>query len=119
MKELSFWVLTSLAGGRQHGYGILRDAEQLSGGSVKLSVTSLYASLDRLEHTGQIRRAGEETVDGRARRYFELTAEGRESLLIETQRLQERARTAEQRLASLQNIKLKPGPVAMRGAVAL
>ncbi|WP_068494219.1 PadR family transcriptional regulator [Pseudoclavibacter helvolus] len=118
MTEVAFWILTALAGGRQHGYGILRDADELSNGVVKLRVTTLYTSLDRLERDGRIQRAGEETVDGRARRYYELTPEGRTALQIETEHLMARARAAEKRLATPQAAAFRPGTAGMSAAVA-
>ncbi|PPF45907.1 PadR family transcriptional regulator [Pseudoclavibacter sp. AY1F1] len=118
MTEVAFWILTALAGGRQHGYGILRDADELSDGAVKLRVTTLYTSLDRLERDGRIQRAGEETVDGRARRYYELTPAGRTALEVETKRLLARARAAEKRLATPPTAALRPGTAGMSAAVA-
>lgn len=53
MNENTFWILTALAGGRQHGYAILRDVEQLTAAKVSLRVTTLYASHERLERDGQ------------------------------------------------------------------
>jgi DNA-binding PadR family transcriptional regulator len=35
MREPTFFVLASLADGRKHGYGIIKDAEQLSDGRVR------------------------------------------------------------------------------------
>ncbi|MDI3213469.1 helix-turn-helix transcriptional regulator [Arthrobacter sp. AL12] len=100
MTEVAFWILTSLAGGRQHGYAVLGDVEQLSAAAVSLRVTTLYATLERLERDGHVRRAGEETVDGRARRYYELTKAGHQALALETERLAARLRPAESRLTA-------------------
>jgi PadR family transcriptional regulator PadR len=94
MTETAFWILTALAAGRRHGYAVLNDVEQLSGGSVKLRVTTLYASLDRLERDGRIRSVGDEVVDGRARRYYEILDNGRDELTSEADRLAARAAVA-------------------------
>lgn len=99
MNENTFWILTALAGERRHGYAILRDVQALTASKVSLRVTTLYASLERLEREGQVRRAGEEIVDGRARRYYELTDAGVQALTLETERLSVRLAAAEQRLA--------------------
>lgn len=48
LQERSFLVLTALAAGPQHGYGVLKDVEALSGGAVVLRVGTLYGALDRL-----------------------------------------------------------------------
>lgn len=100
MSEVAFWILTALAGGRQHGYAILLDVEQLTAAAVSLRVTTLYATLERLERDGYVRRAGEETVHGRARRYYELTDDGRQALALEAVRLAARLRAVENRLAA-------------------
>ena len=94
MTETAFWILTALATGKRHGYAVLGDVERLSGGGVKLRVTTLYASLDRLEREGRIRSAGDEVVDGRARRYYEILDFGRDELTAEADRLATRAAVA-------------------------
>ena len=87
MTETAFWILTALAAGRRHGYGVLNDVQRLSAGAVLLRVTTLYASLERLEREGWIHPAGEEVVDGRARRYYEISDIGRAALITEADRL--------------------------------
>ncbi|UNK69435.1 PadR family transcriptional regulator [Microbacterium sp. H1-D42] len=99
ISEPSFWILSALAGGRRHGYGIMQDAAQLSGGRATLKVPTLYATLERLEKGGLVRADGEEVVDGRARRYYALTEAGTIALREEAEALQARARIATERLA--------------------
>lgn len=113
MTEVTFWILTALAGGRQHGYAILRDVEKLTGAEVSLRVTTLYATLERLEHDGRVRRAGDETVDGRARRYYELTEAGHQALAVEAERLAVRLRAVEGRLAAPRAMPGRPTPATM------
>ena len=114
LSEPSFWILSSLAAGRRHGYGILQDVAHLSSGATKLKVPTLYATLERLEHTGLIATDGEEVVDGRARRYFTLTDAGTAALDAEAARLAERVRVARERLAARQ----RPHPAIARTALA-
>jgi len=80
VREPTFVVLAALAGGRKHGYGIIREVERLSDGSTKLRAGTLYAMLDRLSQDGLIEVAGEEVVDGRLRRYYVLTTRGSTTL---------------------------------------
>lgn len=80
MREPTYLVLTALAGGRRHGYGVIRDIETISDGKVRLRTGTLYATLDRLATEGLVEVAGEEVVDGRARRYYQLTASGTAAL---------------------------------------
>lgn len=98
MREPSFLVLTALAEGRQHGYAVMKAVEDLSDGNVRLRPGSLYATLDRLAEAGLIRDVGEEVVEGRSRRYYELTSLGADRLAEEVQRLQANAALAERAL---------------------
>src|ERR1700723_2446624 len=47
MQEPTFLILTALAAGPQHGYGIITDAERISGGVTRLQTGTLYMALDR------------------------------------------------------------------------
>ncbi|HEY4267145.1 MAG TPA: PadR family transcriptional regulator [Galbitalea sp.] len=98
MREPTFFVLASLADGRKHGYGIIKDAEELSDGRVRLKVGTLYAALERLTAEGLVEAAGDEVVDGRARRYFVLTDSGTASLAAEAERQALNAARARARL---------------------
>ncbi len=99
LTPVSFWILTAIADDRRHGYDILREAVAVSGGAVELKITTLYAALDRLERQGLIRPDGEETVEGRARRYFRVTDEGVDALTAEIAALERMALAARARLA--------------------
>jgi PadR family transcriptional regulator, regulatory protein PadR len=48
----AFFVLTGLAGGQRHGYGIVGEVAELSGGRVKLKIGSLYGVLEQLAAEG-------------------------------------------------------------------
>jgi DNA-binding PadR family transcriptional regulator len=98
MREPTFLILTALAARAQHGYGILRDVEEISGGRVTLRAGTLYAALDRLCTDGWVAVDREEVVDGRLRRYYRLTNEGTAKLEAEVKRLQAHTRVAAQRL---------------------
>ena len=76
MTEQAFFVLTALAGTPRHGYGIMQDVDELSGGRMQLKVGSLYGVLDRLVDEGLVELDREEAHQGRLRRYFRLTDDG-------------------------------------------
>src|SRR5580704_14654578 len=76
MQEPTFLILTALAAGPQHGYGIIADAEQISGGVTRLQTGTLYMALDRLRSARLVEPDREEVADGRLRRYYRLTDEG-------------------------------------------
>jgi DNA-binding PadR family transcriptional regulator len=86
IREPTFLVLASLAGGRRHGYGIIQEVERLSDGATRLRAGTLYAMLDRLTSDGLISHAGEEIVEGRLRRYYELSVQGSSFLATESRR---------------------------------
>jgi PadR family transcriptional regulator, regulatory protein PadR len=88
MREPTYFILASLAAGRAHGYGIVKRANELSVGRVRLTAGTLYGALDRLVEQGLVCAAGEETVGGRLRRYYDLTEEGSAALRAEAGRLQ-------------------------------
>ncbi|MFC4241794.1 PadR family transcriptional regulator [Gryllotalpicola reticulitermitis] len=99
MREPTMLVLASLAGGRKHGYALIADATDLSAGRVKLKAGTLYAVLDRLVEQRLVQIAGDEVVDGRNRRYFEITAQGIDALEGEARRLEANAAAARARIA--------------------
>src|SRR6516225_1274668 len=70
MQEATFLILTALAAGAQHGYGIIAEVQQISGGRVRLRAGTLYTALDRLRADGLIGVDREEIVGGRLRRYY-------------------------------------------------
>ena len=98
MQEATFLILTALANGSQHGYGILTDVQELSGGQVRLRPSTLYTALDRLRADELIGVDRQEVVDGRLRRYYRLTPAGTRQLADEAARLQAHAAVALKRL---------------------
>jgi PadR family transcriptional regulator PadR len=83
MTGQAFFVLTALADGPRHGYGIVGEVTELSQGRVRLKIGSLYGVLDRLVTDGLIEPDREESHDGRLRRYYRLTQDGRHALAEE------------------------------------
>ena len=98
LQEPTFLLLTALADGPRHGYGIMTDVERMSGGRVKLRAGTLYAALDRVVAEGLVEADREEVVDGRLRRYYRLTPLGGDRLAAEVERLQHNVAVAAKRL---------------------
>ncbi|MBJ7602141.1 MAG: helix-turn-helix transcriptional regulator [Candidatus Dormibacteraeota bacterium] len=98
MQEATFLILTALAAGSQHGYGIISDVAQISDQRVRLRAGTLYSALDRLRIDGLISVDREEIAENRLRRYYRLTPEGFEQLATEAARVQSNAATAIARL---------------------
>ena len=76
LQEPTFLILAALAAQPLHGYGVIQEVAQLSGGRVTLRPGTLYGALDRLVEQGLVVADREEVVDGRLRRYYRLTDEG-------------------------------------------
>ena len=96
LKAHWFHILLSLAGGEQHGYGIMQEVLNRTTGRVRLWPATLYGSIKRLIEQGLIEesdlRPAPELDDAR-RRYYRLTPLGRDVLDAECERLQELVRT--------------------------
>jgi DNA-binding PadR family transcriptional regulator len=100
LTPVSFEILLALAGGDQHGYAVMLEIEQRTGGAVHLHTGSLYRALNRLLEAGLIvevdERPGPEEDDER-RRYYGLTPKGREVARGEARRLEALVDAARQR----------------------
>jgi PadR family transcriptional regulator, regulatory protein PadR len=92
MREPTYFVLAALLAGPLHGYAIIKRAEELSNGRVRLATGTLYTALDRLTAEGYVRLVSEELVTGRVRRSYGLTDAGSAALRAEAQRMADVAR---------------------------
>jgi DNA-binding PadR family transcriptional regulator len=101
LREPTFLVLTALAAGPQHGYGVIDDIRRISGGRVRLQAGTLYGVLDRLRTEGLVEVEREEVVASRLRRYYRLTGAGLALLSAEAARLQTITEAATGRLRRL------------------
>ena len=66
--------------GPQHGYGIARRIEQVSGNEVLLNQGTIYASLVRLEQRGWIDSSWGVSGNNRKAKFYTITAAGRRQL---------------------------------------
>lgn len=98
MQEPTLLILTALADAPRHGYALAQEVDGISQGRVRLRTGTLYGSLERLQGEGLVEVFAEERVEGRLRRTYTLTAEGRRTLAAEVQRLTATAREATRRL---------------------
>lgn len=73
-------ILSLLDARARHGYEISQIIEHRSEGEVKFKVASLYPLLYRLEERGWIEGRWVEKAGERRRRFYRLTAEGRQVL---------------------------------------
>src|SRR5690242_11430533 len=98
IREPTFLILSAVAGGTLHGYGLVQEAHTPPEGRVRLSAGTLYGSLDRLTEEGLVSVDREEVVDGRLRRYYRLTDDGAAALAAEVRRMRHDAEVAAARL---------------------
>jgi DNA-binding PadR family transcriptional regulator len=95
LKTHWFHIMLSLAGGDQHGYGIMQEVQQRTDGKVRLWPATLYGSIKRLIEAELIEESDERPApeqDDARRRYYRLTALGSRVLDAECERLQELVR---------------------------
>lgn len=91
LTPLSMAILVALGGGDLHGYALLRQVEERSGGQLRPGTGSLYAALQRLMDEGLIVESPErpEDDDDARRRYYRITGDGRAAVAVEAGRLEE------------------------------
>src|SRR5579872_3620187 len=92
LKPNWFHVLLSLSDQDQHGYGIMQEVLDRTGGKVRLWPATLYGTLKRLIDADLIEESDERPtpdLDDARRRYYRLTNLGRRVLSAESQRLED------------------------------
>jgi DNA-binding PadR family transcriptional regulator len=100
MREPTYFILAALQDEPLHGYAIIKRAETLSQGRVKLATGTLYTALDRLAGEDYVHVVREEVVNGRSRRYYALTPDGQTVLRAEAAHLAAAARVVTDRAAA-------------------
>jgi DNA-binding PadR family transcriptional regulator len=86
----TFDVLVSLADGDRHGYAILQEIAERTGGRIRLSPSTLYAVIRRLLESELIVELSERPDpdhDDQRRRYYRLTPLGRRVARAEASRM--------------------------------
>lgn len=87
LTEGVFYILLSLMK-PMHGYGIMQNTEQLSGGRVRLAAGTLYGAITNLLEKGWIEaKSGE--LDNRNKKEYVITNLGKAVLSDEIARLEE------------------------------
>jgi len=84
--SLAFMVLRTLETlGPQHGWGIARRIEQISGDALALNQGTLYPALLRLQQMGWITSKWGASDNNRRARFYAITRLGRKQLAAETE----------------------------------
>jgi len=85
-----FQILLSLVDDDLHGYAIIQDVAQRTGGEVRLTASTLYGAVKRLLDNGWIEELRERPKgdDDPRRRYYRLTPKGRQAARGEALRIE-------------------------------
>ena len=97
---LDLMVLKTLAAmGPQHGYGIARRIEQVSGDALSLNQGTIYPALLRLEQRGWIKSEWGTSETNRRAKFYSLSRIGRKKIEEETENWERIAATMARFLA--------------------
>jgi len=92
LTQAVFHILLALADGEKHGYAIMQEIGEYTGGAVRMGPGTLYGSIQRMLKDGLIvevqERAGPAPSEER-RRYYALTGFGLRVLRAEARRLEQ------------------------------
>jgi DNA-binding PadR family transcriptional regulator len=111
-----FHVLLALADGERHGYAIMQDVAESTGGRIKMGPGTLYGTIKRLLEARMIEESDQRPdpdLDDERRRYYRLTALGQRAARAEALRYAEMAEVARRR-----RLIRRPVRVAQAGGVA-
>src|SRR5580658_3367649 len=90
LPSATFHILMAVASDDRHGYAIIQDVEQRTGGQLRLSAGTLYRSIQRMLEQGllvETRERPAPELDDERRRYYRITEFGTRVARAEARRL--------------------------------
>jgi DNA-binding PadR family transcriptional regulator len=111
-----FHVLLALADGERHGYAIMQEVAESTGGGIKMGPGTLYGTIKRLLEARMIEESDERPdpeLDDERRRYYRLTGLGQRAVRAEALRYAEMVA-----LARRKRLLGKPVRTSQAGGVA-
>src|SRR5262245_3860032 len=92
----TFHILLALSVGERHGYAIIQDIEERTGGELRLSAGTLYRSIARMVEQGLLSETTKRRTlsDDERRRYYRITPFGTAVARAEVARLSDLVRLA-------------------------
>ena len=96
----AFQIMLALSDGDSHGYAIMREVEEQTGGRLRLGPGTLYGSIQALlegKLIEEVDRLGETEERRERRRYYRLTAAGRKLMRSEAEKMADVLRVARAR----------------------
>lgn len=96
LSEAVFQILLALADGTLHGYAIMQEVEERTGGRTRLGPGTLYGAIRRLREQGILEEVDDEPAPHgeERRRCYRLTPFGRQVAVLEARRLEQLLDTA-------------------------
>jgi DNA-binding PadR family transcriptional regulator len=108
-----FHILLALSDGERHGYAIMQEVANDTGGALQLGPGTLYGCLKRMQSAALIEEADgrpDPELDDERRRYYRITSLGRETVRAEAERLASAVAAAQaRRLFGRRTIVTAPG----------
>ena len=93
----TFHILLAVAKEDRHGYAVIQDIEQRTGGQIRLSAGTLYRSIQRMLEQGLLRETRDRPApefDDERRRYYRITPFGEAVATAEARRMSELVKMA-------------------------
>lgn len=92
----TFHILMAVANEDRHGYAIIQDVAELTGGAVRLSAGTLYRSIQRMLEQDLLieKESASPDTDDERRRYYRITPFGRKVAEAEARRLAQMVKLA-------------------------
>jgi DNA-binding PadR family transcriptional regulator len=97
LPSATFHILLAVAQEDRHGYAIILDVAERTGGELRLSAGTLYRSIQRMLEQGLITETRDRPApefDDERRRYYRITPFGAATARAETQRMTDLVRMA-------------------------
>ena len=92
LTDAVFYILLALRR-PNHGYGVVQQVEQMTGGRLILGPGTLYGALNQLTEKGWIELYSQQTTSRKKKEYV-ITPQGREAFTKEVERLEEMLRNS-------------------------
>jgi DNA-binding PadR family transcriptional regulator len=96
----AFQIMLALADGDLHGYAIMREVEEQTGGRLRLGPGTLYGSIQALlegKLIEEVERPGDTDEHRERRRYYRVTVAGRKLMRSEAEKMADVLRVARAR----------------------
>jgi DNA-binding PadR family transcriptional regulator len=96
----AFQIMLALSDGDLHGYAIMREVEEQTGGRLRLGPGTLYGSIQALlegKLIEEVDRLGDTEERRERRRYYRVTAAGRKLMRSEAEKMADVLRVARAR----------------------